>query len=85
MDLVPRVDESGWDALHAEPREALRHMDLHDGNVRLEATELAHVEPDELAAWHLLHPFSDVARDLGMLGREAGAAPHAALREAWTA
>jgi hygromycin-B 7''-O-kinase len=25
--------------------------------------------PEELAAWHLLHPFSDLRRDLGMAGR----------------
>jgi hypothetical protein len=33
--------------------------------------EAAHLRatPEELAAWHLLHPFSDLERDLRMAGR----------------
>jgi aminoglycoside phosphotransferase (APT) family kinase protein len=34
---------------------------------------LGAVGPEELAAWHLLHPFSDLRRDLRMAGRAAAA------------
>lgn len=34
----------------------------------LDASGHAQLEPEELVGWHLLHPFSQVTRDLGMCG-----------------
>jgi len=37
----------------------------------LRTAGLGELAPEELAAWHLVHPFSDLARDLRMAGRRA--------------
>ena len=38
---------------------------------------------DELVAWHLLHPFSQIHRDLALAGRRADGRPDLRLRELW--
>lgn len=45
---------------------------------------LGHLEPSELAAWHLLHPFSRLPRDLAMGGRAPAPISEAALVAWWS-
>ncbi len=39
----------------------------------------------QLAAWHVLHPFSDLPRDLAMAGRAGEPVTEASLRDLWRA
>jgi hygromycin-B 7''-O-kinase len=39
--------------------------------------------PEELAAWHLLHPFGKLSRDLALAGRPAGPATPALVQGLW--
>ncbi len=48
----------------------------------LDAAGLPDLGPEELVAWHLLHPFSELRRDLAMAGRAADDLPRALL-ELW--
>lgn len=57
---------------------ALLHA-LLDGAGALDHT------PEELAAWHLLHPFSNLPRDLAMAGRPPGPATPALVQSMWAA
>jgi Ser/Thr protein kinase RdoA (MazF antagonist) len=51
----------------------------------LEGAGASDLGPAELAAWHLLHPFSELPRDLAMAGRGDAPPSEAALLSLWSA
>jgi Ser/Thr protein kinase RdoA (MazF antagonist) len=51
----------------------------------LEGAGCSDLDPLELAAWHLLHPFGRLSRDLAMAGHAAGPVSPQALAALWTA
>lgn len=50
----------------------------------LEAAGAGGRSAEELVAWHLLHPFSAIGRDLALAGRSPGTDPRAALVALWS-
>jgi hypothetical protein len=49
----------------------------------LEGAALGDLPAEELAAWHLLHPFAELRRDLALAGRTSAASAEAALGSLW--
>jgi hygromycin-B 7''-O-kinase len=49
----------------------------------LEGAGLPRLEARELAAWHVLHPFSVLARDLAMAGLAPGPSPVESIERLW--